>query len=55
MTGTRTPTAKFTGDIDWVQIDLSDDSRDYLSTPEDRRKVVITATRRQTADRDGAG
>ena len=27
---------KFTGEIDWVQIDLGDDSHDHLIKPEDR-------------------
>jgi arylsulfatase A-like enzyme len=33
--------SRFTGDIDWVQIDLGDDSHDHLITPEDRLKVAM--------------
>ena len=31
----------FTGTIDWVQIDLGDDSHDHLITPEDRFKIAM--------------
>ena len=31
----------FTGTIDWVQIDIGDDSHDHLITPEDRLKVAM--------------
>ena len=31
----------FTGDIEWVQIDLGDDSHDHLITPEDRMRVAM--------------
>ena len=32
---------RFTGTIDWVQIDLGDDSHDHLITPEDRYTVAM--------------
>ena len=32
---------KFTGEIDWVQIDIGDDSHDYLITPEDRLNIAM--------------
>ena len=32
---------KFTGDIDWVQIDLGDDSQDHLIKPEERLTVAM--------------
>jgi arylsulfatase len=32
---------KFTGEIDWVQIDLGDDSQDHLIKPEDRLTVAM--------------
>jgi arylsulfatase len=32
---------KFTGDIDWVQIDLGGDSHDHLISPEDRLNVAM--------------
>jgi arylsulfatase A-like enzyme len=36
--------SRFTGDIEWVQIDIGDDTHDHLITPEDRIRV---ATARQ--------
>ncbi|MCU1541373.1 MAG: putative arylsulfatase, partial [Arthrobacter sp.] len=33
--------SNFTGDIEWVQIDLGDDSHDHLITPEDRMRVAM--------------
>ncbi|GAB16219.1 putative arylsulfatase [Arthrobacter globiformis NBRC 12137] len=33
--------SRFTGDIEWVQIDLGDDSHDHLITPEDRMRVAM--------------
>jgi arylsulfatase len=33
--------SRFTGNIDWVQIDLGDDSHDHLITAEDRLKVAM--------------
>ena len=33
--------SSFTGDIEWVQIDLGDDSHDHLITPEDRMRVAM--------------
>jgi arylsulfatase A-like enzyme len=35
------PDSRFTGDIDWVQIDLGDDSHDHLITVEDRMNVAV--------------
>jgi len=36
------PTAnRFTGEIDWVQIDLGGDSQDHLIKPEDRLTVAM--------------
>ena len=32
---------KFTGEIDWVQIDLGEDSQDHLIKPEDRLTVAM--------------
>jgi hypothetical protein len=32
---------KFTGEIDWVQIDTGDDSQDHLITPEDRLTIAM--------------
>ena len=32
---------EFTGDIDWVQIDIGDDSHDHLITAEDRLHIAI--------------
>ena len=32
---------EFTGTIDWVQIDLGDDSHDHLITPKDRLKLAM--------------
>ena len=32
---------KFSGEIDWVQIDLGDDSHDHLIKPEDRLTVAM--------------
>jgi arylsulfatase len=32
---------KFTGEIDWVQIDIGDDSQDHLIKPEDRLTVAM--------------
>ena len=32
---------KFTGTIDWVQIDLGADNHDHLITPEDRYTVAM--------------
>ena len=31
----------FTGEIDWVQIDLGDDDHNHLITPEDRFKIAM--------------
>jgi arylsulfatase len=31
----------FTGEIDWVQIDIGDDSHDHLITPEERLNVAM--------------
>ena len=33
--------SSFTGDIEWVQIDLGGDSQDHLITPEDRMRVAM--------------
>lgn len=33
--------SRFAGDIEWVQIDLGDDSHDHLITPEDRMRVAM--------------
>jgi arylsulfatase A-like enzyme len=33
---------RFTGDIEWVQIDVGDDSQDHLVTPEDRMQVAMS-------------
>jgi hypothetical protein len=32
---------KFTGEIDWVQIDIGEDSQDHLITPEDRLTIAM--------------
>ena len=32
---------KFTGEIDWVQIDIGDDSQNHLITPEERLNVAM--------------
>ena len=32
---------KFSGQIDWVQIDIGDDSQDHLIKPEDRLTVAM--------------
>ncbi len=32
---------RFTGTIDWVQIDIGDDSHDHLITPEDRITLAM--------------
>jgi arylsulfatase len=32
---------KFTGEIDWVQIDIGDDSQDHLIKPEDRLTIAM--------------
>ena len=32
---------RFTGTIDWVQIDIGDDSHDHLITPEDRLNLAM--------------
>jgi arylsulfatase len=32
---------EFSGDIDWVQIDIGDDSHDHLITPEDRFNIAM--------------
>ena len=32
---------KFNGEIDWVQIDIGDDSQDHLITPEARLAVAM--------------
>ncbi len=34
-------TSRFNGTIDWVQIDLGDDSHDHLIDPEDRLKIIM--------------
>jgi hypothetical protein len=34
-------TSRFTGKIEWVQIDLGDDTNDHLVDPEDRLKIVM--------------
>ena len=31
----------FTGQIDWVQIDIGDDNHDHLITPADRLKLAM--------------
>ena len=33
--------SRFTGEIEWVQIDLGDDSHDHLITPEDRLNIAM--------------
>jgi arylsulfatase A-like enzyme len=33
---------KFSGEIDWVQIDIGDDSHDHLITPEDRLTIAMS-------------
>ena len=35
-------TSRFTGTINWVQLDAGDDNHDHLITPEDRLKVAMT-------------
>jgi arylsulfatase len=37
----RDTDSSFSGDIEWVQIDLGDDSHDHLITPEDRMRVAM--------------
>jgi hypothetical protein len=32
---------KFSGQIDWVQIDIGDDSQDHLIKPEDRLTIAM--------------
>jgi hypothetical protein len=32
---------KFIGEIDWVQIDIGDDSQDHLIKPEDRLTIAM--------------
>ena len=34
-------TSRFSGTIDWVQIDLGDDNHDHLIEPEDRLKIIM--------------
>ena len=33
---------RFTGEIDWVQIDIGDDNHDHLITPEELMRVATT-------------
>jgi acyl-CoA synthetase (AMP-forming)/AMP-acid ligase II len=39
--GVRPTGNKFSGQIDWVQIDIGDDSHDHLIKPEDRLIVAM--------------
>jgi arylsulfatase len=32
---------KFSGDIDWVQIDIGEDAHDHLITPEQRLNIAM--------------
>jgi len=32
---------KFSGEIDWVQIDIGEDSHDHLITPEERLNIAM--------------
>jgi arylsulfatase len=34
-------TSRFNGKIEWVQIDLGDDTNDHLIDPEERLKIVM--------------
>lgn len=34
-------TSRFNGKIDWVQIDLGDDTHDHLIDPDERLKIVM--------------
>jgi len=36
-----TATSRFTGKINWVQIDLGDDAHDHVTDPEDRLRVAM--------------
>jgi hypothetical protein len=38
---TAPPTNKFNGEIDWVQIDIGDDSQDHLIKSEDRLTIAM--------------
>jgi hypothetical protein len=35
------PDNKFNDEIDWVQIDIGDDSQDHLIKPEDRLTIAM--------------
>ena len=35
------PGNKFSGEIDWVQIDIGEDSHDHLITPEERLNIAM--------------
>jgi hypothetical protein len=36
-----TATSRFTGKINWVQIDLGDDTNDHLIDPEERMRIAM--------------
>jgi arylsulfatase len=36
-----TATSRFSGSVDWVQIDVGKDDHDHLIDPEERLKVVM--------------
>jgi arylsulfatase len=35
-------TSRFTGTVEWVQLDVADDDHDHVITPEERMKVAMT-------------
>ena len=38
---TARPATRFTGEIDWVQIDIGEDNHDHLITPEERFNLAM--------------
>ena len=38
---TEGSSSKFTGKINWVQLDLGDDNHDHLIDPEERLKIIM--------------
>jgi hypothetical protein len=39
---TKAPTGKFTGTINWVKLDLGDDTHDHLVDPEQAMRVAMS-------------
>ena len=49
------PTSRFTGKINWVQIDLGDDDHDHFIDPEERLRVAMARQKAGTPQRNHKG